>query len=80
MVSKMCEQWHCGEIVSGQRTDLKSISAYYGWWDSTGPSGNKHYNWHSSVGMLMVLCDIRLELENPKCVLSGQNLNQILLR
>lgn len=68
VVSKMSEQWHCGEIVSGQRTDLKSISAYGG--TVTGPSGNKHYSCHSSIGMLMTLRDIHLELENPKCVLS----------
>jgi hypothetical protein len=35
----------------------------------TGPSGSKHYNWHSSIGMLMVLHDIHLELENLRCVL-----------
>jgi hypothetical protein len=35
----------------------------------TNPSDSKQYNWHSSDGLLMVLHDIRFELENPKCVL-----------
>lgn len=29
----LSDQWCCGEVTSGQRTDLKSISGY-GWWDN----------------------------------------------
>jgi hypothetical protein len=35
----------------------------------TSPSDSKHCNSHSNDGLLMVLYDIRFELENPKCVL-----------
>jgi hypothetical protein len=51
MVDAVSEQWHFGEVMGGQRTDIKSISGY-GWWDNC----QKYYSIHFLEFALSLLC------------------------